>query len=140
MRVVVDTNLLVRMAAAGNLSPLFKAWQQRAFYLVMSVQLLAELQNVIVRPKIQRFLRPGRAKRFLDLIHERAIFVTPATYTPITCRDPKDDMIIATAIAARASFIVTSDKDLLDDENLQRALADYNLRVVYPLEFLKLIT
>jgi putative PIN family toxin of toxin-antitoxin system len=138
MRVVVDTNLLVRMAAAGDLSPLFKAWQQRAFHLVVSAQLLAELQNVIARPKIQRFLRPDRAKQFLDLIHERAIFVTPASNAP-TCRDPKDDMIIATAIAAEAGFIVTSDKDLLDDEKLQQALADYNLRVVYPLEFLKLI-
>ena len=40
------------------------------------------------------------------------------------CRDPKDDMIIATAIAARADFIVTTDRDLLDDANLIAKLHD----------------
>ena len=136
MRVVIDTNQLLRMAAAGEQSPLFQAWRQRAFYLVISPQLLAEFEEVMARPKTQRFLHLGRAKRFLDLVRERAIFVTPAPNAP-TCRDPKDNIVIATAIASGASFIVTSDRDLLDDETLRVALAAYNLRVVYPPEFLK---
>ena len=53
------------------------------------------------------------------------------------CRDPKDDMIIATAIAAHANFIVTTDRDLLDDVDLCARLRDeWNLRVVEPAEFL----
>ncbi len=136
MQVVIDTNQLLRMAAAGKQSPLLQSWRQRAFYLVISPQLLAELEEVMARPKTQRFLRFGRAKRFLNLLRERAIFVTPAANVP-TCRDPKDDVVIATAVAAKASFIVTADRDLLDDEALQAALVAYNLQIVYPFEFLK---
>jgi putative PIN family toxin of toxin-antitoxin system len=127
------------MISASEHSPLFRAWYEDAFTLIVSEPLLAELETVVARPGIQRFAHPVRAKRFIALLREQAVMVIPAANTP-TCRDPKDDMIIATAIAARASFIVTSDKDLLDDEKLQQALAGYNLRVVYPLEFLKLIT
>jgi predicted nucleic acid-binding protein len=29
-------------------------------------------------------------------------------------RDPKDDMIVATALAARAGYLVSGDRDLLD--------------------------
>jgi putative PIN family toxin of toxin-antitoxin system len=138
IRVVIDTNQLLRMAAAGEQSPLLRAWRQRSFHLVISAQLVAELEAVITRPKTQRFLRLGRAKRLLNLIRERAIFVTPAADAP-TCRDPKDDIVIATAVAAQASYIVTADRDLLDDEALQKSLTEHSLQVVYPAEFLNLL-
>ena len=113
MRVVIDTNQLLRMAAAGEQSPLFQAWRQRAFYLVISPQLSAEFEEVMARPKTQRFLHLGRAKRFLDLVRERAIFVTPASNAP-TCRDPKDDKFLEAALAGGANCIVSGDADLLE--------------------------
>jgi putative PIN family toxin of toxin-antitoxin system len=138
MRVVVDTNQLLRMAAAGKRSPLFIAWEEHKFNLVISTELLAELEEVIARPKTQRFLPFGRGQRFIDLIRRRALFIIPATDTP-RCRDPKDDIVIATAVAAQAEFIVTADRDLLDDNGLRQNLAEYNIRVVWPIEFLALL-
>jgi len=65
-----------------------------------------------------------------------ALFVTPVVDFP-HCRDPKDDMIIATATAARADFIVTTDRDLLDDANLIARLRDeWHIDVVEPAAFL----
>lgn len=47
------------------------------------------------------------------------------------CRDPYDDMFLAVAVSAWASWIVTGDKDLL-------GLRKYKtLRIVTPQEFLK---
>jgi predicted nucleic acid-binding protein len=46
--------------------------------------------------------------------------------------------VIATAVAAQAEFIVTADQDLLDDNMLRQNLAEYNLRVLWPIEFLAL--
>ena len=136
MRVVLDTNQLVRMAAAGEQSPLFEAWQNRLFFLLASPELLAEFEAVMVRPELQRWLRFSRASRLLTLLHERAILVSPVTNAP-SCRDPKDDMIIATALGGRADFVVTSDRDLLDDDALRQSLATYRLRIISPLEFLE---
>jgi len=138
MRVVIDTNQLLRMAAAENRSPLFIAWREHKFDLVISSEMLIELEEVIARPKIQRFLPFGRGRRFVDLIRQRALFTVPAIDAP-HCRNPKDNVVIATAVAAQAEFIVTADQDLLDDSTLQQNLAKYNLRVLWSVEFLGLL-
>lgn len=62
--------------------------------------------------------------------------VTPASEFP-HCRDPKDDVVIATAVAANADFIVTTDRDLYDDSGLVARLRDeWSIRVALPAEFL----
>ena len=138
MRVVVDTNQLLRMAAAENRSPLFVAWSEHKFDLVISPELLTELEEVMARPKTQQFLPFGRGRRFVDLIRQRALFTIPATNAP-RCRDPKDDIVIAAAVAAQAKFIITSDRDLLDDDLLQQTLAKDSIRIIWPIEFVTLI-
>ena len=70
----------------------------------------------------------------------KSVFVIPAADFP-RCRDPKDDMVIATAVAARAEYIVTTDLDLLDDADLSRRLqAAWHIRVVEPAEFLAVVS
>lgn len=62
------------------------------------------------------------------------MFVTPAQAYP-HCRDPQDDMVIATAVAAHADYLITVDKDLYDDANLVAALADLGIQVTQPGNF-----
>jgi putative PIN family toxin of toxin-antitoxin system len=90
----------------------------------------------MVRPRIHRFLAPLLAQRFLSLLHHYAVMTTPTANTPAG-RDPKDDMVIATALGGQADFIVTSDRDLLDDDSLKQTLAPYHLHIISPAEFLK---
>jgi predicted nucleic acid-binding protein len=42
MHAVVDTNLLLRMAAGERRSPLFVAWRKKQFVLVVSAEMLSE--------------------------------------------------------------------------------------------------
>ena len=135
---VIDTNHLLIMASGGNQSPIQRAWRERKFDLAVSTALLTEFESVLSYNRVQRFLTLSQGKRFIDLVNQRAIIVEPVQNPP-PCRDPKDEIVIATAIAAQAQYIVTADKDLIEDEHLTSALAEYNLQAVYPFDFLKLL-
>ena len=50
MIVVIDTNHLLRLAAAMKRSPLFAAWQARRFVLAMSRRLQAAWHIRVVEP------------------------------------------------------------------------------------------
>ena len=62
-----------------------------------------------------------------------ADLVTELPEVRVIKRDPNDDMIIATALAARADFIVTRDKDLLDAGGYQ------GIRIVSPEAFMGML-
>lgn len=135
MNVVIDTSVLLKMASTGTRSPLFTFWQSQQFDLYLSPEILSELEDVLSRPKIQRFLPPRSGKRFLALLVERAIFVQPSLDFPRS-RDPKDDKVVATAVAANATYLITVDKDLYDDANLVAVLAnEYRIQVLTPAHF-----
>jgi putative PIN family toxin of toxin-antitoxin system len=138
MRVVVDTGELLRMAAATHQSPLFVAWEERQIILVMSPPTMAELVNVLSRPKTQRFLRRLRGEQFLNLLRQRALFVETATDYP-PCRDPGDNAIIATAVAGMVDYLITIDKDIYDDPQLVSALREMSIVVVQPGAFFGLL-
>ena len=138
MIVVIDTSVLLKIAAAGVRSPLFTSWQARQFDLYLSVEMLAELEDVLSRPKIQKFVPPAVGKQFLRLLVERAIFVPIAHNFPHS-RDPEDDKVVATAVAAKADYLITVDKDLYADPALVAALAERGVRVVQPGHFQTLL-
>ena len=139
-RAVVDTNALFQMAAASERSPLFVAWQAKKFNLVLSETLLDEFMRISVKPRLKRYLPTSRAVRFIALVRAGAMFVEPVAETDTPhCRDPKDDVVIATAIAARADFIVTNDGDLHDSPLATRLRDEYNIHVAWPGEFVEAI-
>jgi uncharacterized protein len=108
MIVVIDTNHLLRLAAAMKRSPLFAAWRNGRFELAISNAILAELESVSQRPKVQRFVPRENLVDLIAFLKTEAIWVILAADFP-RCRDPKDDMVTATAIAARADYSVTTD-------------------------------
>jgi putative PIN family toxin of toxin-antitoxin system len=128
------------MAAALERSLLFSAWLNRRFEMVMSETLFAEFQQVCARPHARRFLRVIYLRRFVAVLRDRAMWIKPAVDISIPrCRDPKDDIVIATAIAAHADFIVTNDGDLHDPPLVARLRDEYSICVVWPGEFLEAI-
>jgi putative PIN family toxin of toxin-antitoxin system len=88
--------------------------QQDAVELFTSEALIAELQDVLSRPKCaKRILETGlSADRLLNLYSNTASLVDPVP-VPRLAPDPDDDVVIGTALAAKANFIVTGDRTLL---------------------------
>ena len=48
------------------------------------------------------------------------------------CRDPEDNMILECCLEAKAAFLITGDKDLLEIENLP-----FNFAILTPRQYLE---
>ena len=139
-RVVIDTNLFVRGLLKGPVTmPLIQAWKAGLFQLITSEALLAELFEVLGRPKFARYFTPDDVRELGELIYERAEVVEPAAHIAL-CRDPKDDIFLDVAMAGQANYLVTGDDDLKGDLMLrERAHSEYGVQIVGVPEFLALL-
>lgn len=138
LRVVFDTNVLLRMAAGGRRSLLNRAWQQQQFSLLMSLTTLVEFRTVTARPQVQRYVPALVSQAFLLLLETASVIVQPDLTAP-TCRDANDTGLIATAVGGQADYLVTADRDLLDDPALIHALAARGVQVINTDAFLNLL-
>jgi putative PIN family toxin of toxin-antitoxin system len=109
VRVVCDTNVLIAALVADGLCRDIVKRRLPRVDLFVSLELLRELDRTL-RGK---FGAAAATLPFLKVYRERAQLVTPDRLPAPVCRDPDDDVVIATAIAARADVILTGDDDLL---------------------------
>lgn len=89
--------------------------RERAVTLCTSTALLAELAEVIGRGKFAARVHDagvGAAELVKDYARLAEI-VVPASFPAPVSRDPDDDLVLATALAAEGSLIVSGDRDLL---------------------------
>jgi putative PIN family toxin of toxin-antitoxin system len=109
MKVVLDANVLVAAFAARGLCEAVLEHCLAECDLVVSEPLLRE-----VGEKLETKLRLPEATRneLLQFLQAHTTSVEPASVDPDACRDPDDLMVLGTAAAARASYLVTGDKDL----------------------------
>lgn len=117
MRAIVDTNLLVSgLLWRGTPHRLLERVREGTLTLVSSPALLAELVEVIARPKFDAILIASNTSRERSLAEIRALaeIITPAPLPEAVCRDPDDDEVLALALAAGVDCIVSGDLDLLD--------------------------
>lgn len=120
-RIVLDTGIFVSALITKDTPPdmLFTAWQEGRFILVTSAPQLEELERVLLYPKLQKFIKPAEARFLVDTIRAVAEIVETipdVDYSP----DPDDNKIIATAIAGKASILVSGDKaDILSLKSVE---------------------
>src|SRR5471030_3023592 len=97
-RFVLDTNILVSALLAENSIPAVALEKAEAQGMVLySYATLAELSQVLLRPKFSRYITPQNVDGFLARIHRTWEAVT-ITHQIRVCRDPKDDMFLELAI------------------------------------------
>jgi putative PIN family toxin of toxin-antitoxin system len=115
MRLVLDTNTVVSAILwEGAPKSLFTEIRGRGIALFTSPPLIAELADILSRRKFDKQLAAARlsSKQVLDSYLRSATSVSPAP-TPRIVSDPDDDVVIGTALAAKAHLIVTGDRALL---------------------------
>jgi uncharacterized protein len=114
MRLVLDTNV-VASALLWNGAPrlLLQAAQDKRVELFSSTALLAELTDVLRRRKFEKKIAASKFSldEFVDRYAELVVLVRPASL-PRIAPDPDDDVVIGTALAAKAKLIVTGDRTL----------------------------
>jgi putative PIN family toxin of toxin-antitoxin system len=113
LRVVFDTSVVVSAVLLPRSVP------RQAFDLVVahgrvqiSAATIVELEEVLRRPKFDRYLRREEREEFLASLAQQAQRV-PATEVVTLCRDPKDNKFLELALSAQATYLVTGDRDLL---------------------------
>ncbi len=133
-RIVVDTGVLVSAALWPKSVPadaVALAFRQGRVW--VSRETLAELSDVIQRPKFERHLRLEKRQAFYNdfaKLTQLALVTTPIT----DCRDPKDNKFLALALDAQASTILSSDPHLT-------SLSPWRgVRIVAPADFIRQIT
>jgi putative PIN family toxin of toxin-antitoxin system len=116
MRVVVDTNILVRalIMPHGTVGPVLLRLRQGDYVLLYAQSLLEELVDVLNRPRIrQKYgLTDQDIETVISFILLRGEAVAPQEQIA-ACRDPKDDKFLEVAVSGKADVIVSGDEDLL---------------------------
>lgn len=129
MRIILDTNVLVAALAADGLCRDLVRRRVRAHELCTSEALLKELAGILRR----KFCVTAADVPWLLEYRRRARLVSPPQPPPSICRDPDDDIVLATAVAAQAGVIITGDADLLDLKSHQ------GIAILSPRQFLERI-
>ena len=111
MRVVLDTNILIGALITKGTPPdrLYQAWLRAEIELVMSTAQMAEMVDVLARPRMQKFIDADEAAAIVENIGTRAVIVDRPPVVNLS-PDPKDNPILAAAVAGKADRIVSGDK------------------------------
>ena len=114
LRVVIDTNILISGLMSVNSLPqqVFDYATSQAILLI-SDEVQSEIENVISRPKLQKYITLERRTKFLSELSQQVERVT-INQQIRACRDPKDDKFLDLAVCGEANYIITGDTDLLD--------------------------
>jgi uncharacterized protein len=112
-RCVFDANVVVSALLFPDSEP------GRAFFptlhngsVLISDALMAELRDVLFRPKFDRYSSTEDRAKLLDLLIDEA-FLVQITASIQACRDPKDNHFLELAVSGSATCIVSGDGDLL---------------------------
>jgi putative PIN family toxin of toxin-antitoxin system len=118
MNVLIDTNVLLSAALRDKLPErvvFYVAGRDDLRWLV-TPEILAEYIEVLRRPKFA--LDEETLQHWAELLAMRTVHVDSPPQYPDFPRDPKDSPFLAAALANRADFLITGDKDLLDAKDI----------------------
>lgn len=116
MRVVLDANVLISaVIQAGSSYRIASRWLDDASLdVVICPAVLAEVEEVLRRPRLQKRIEPELADLYLATVRRIAHLVDDPVPIATATRDPNDDYLVALARQHDADYIVTGDKDLLE--------------------------
>lgn len=138
--VLVDTNVWISalINPHGFPAQLKKAWLAGRFDAVMSLAILEEVAEVLMRPRIRGKyeLSEGEIESFLRLLQERTRHVELSGELHL-CRDPDDDQILETALLGGAQLLVSRDDDLKRDVDLIYQMRNHGVEVLSVRQFLE---
>jgi len=136
IRAVIDTSILIRaiIKPRGTVGPILQGLRNADYQLVFSDPLLAELADVLARPRLpaKYGLTTEDLAIVLSLILLRGEPVVPARRIG-ACRDPNDNMVLEAAVAGQVDAIVSGDNDLLTLKSFE------GIPIIAPAAFLKML-
>ena len=136
LKAVLDTNVLISALLSSDGIPNQLLRQAKLTYqLFISREILEEVRDVLLKPKIQKkmSLTEDKILAFLSTIQRVAIVVENPPLLPIIEDDPDDDVILACSLEAKVDYLVSG------DIHLKRIGSYKGISVVSPSEFFAII-
>ena len=114
MRAVLDANILIAalLSPTGASAEVVSRWLAGEFEVVVSEQLLTELERALAYPRLRNRISAADAAGFVTLLRHGAILATDPREAPRRSADPGDDYLIALAESERA-ILVSGDQHVL---------------------------
>jgi putative PIN family toxin of toxin-antitoxin system len=130
LRVVLDTNVLISALhfPESTIATLWRFLLEQKYRLILSPSIIEETASILR----ERFLwSEHEIQNTLKLLVRKAHIVRVDTVLDVVPDDPKDNHILACALAGKADMVVSGDKDLL-------RLKEYEgIPMVRPMDFLR---
>ncbi len=123
MNVVFDCNIIISFLLSRGqvISSLFNYWSQGKFLVLISDEIMQEIEEVIIRFVTKGLIQRIDADVFLDFLKINALLVNVKTRCKLS-KDKKDNRYINCAIDGEADYLVTGDKKhLLNLKKVGRA-------------------
>lgn len=133
MKVVLDVNILASASTFPERKPatVLKRVAGREFELILSEPIMERLADVLTRPYFAAKLSEATSLHFQAYLRRNACMKEPDPTVVGIAPDTEDDLVLGTAVAANAEYLVTGDKGLL-------AVGEYRgVRIVTAEEFLR---
>ena len=134
MTVVFDTNVVVeaifwpRSTARRALTGLAK----RRFQTVINPSMMEEYAAITARLR-ERLFSNTQPSGALAWIAAKSMHIEPSPLSQKLSRDPDDNLFVATAIAARADYVISQDRDLLVLEK------PFGVSIITPVQLVRLL-
>lgn len=113
-RVLLDANVYVSalLAPTGGPAQILERWADGQFEAIVSPLLLAELERVLRRPKVNRAIPAVQIEALLSALSEEGVWTADPEAQAVATPDPGDDYLVALARAGDAECIVSGDTHL----------------------------
>ncbi len=111
-RIIIDTNLWISFLLSNNYGRLDNLIKKNKVIILFSRELLEEFNEVVCRPKFQKYFTQDKVDNLFISISGHSEFIDVISEVTI-CRDAKDNFLLALAKDGKADYLITGDKDLL---------------------------
>ena len=113
MTVVIDTNVVLSaILFGGKPKQVVEKVLSGSIQLAISESLVNELQGVLQRPKFE--LSAQLVQTIVSEYTSIASWIEPSEHFNVVADDPSDNHFIDCAVAAKADYLITGDRHLLN--------------------------
>ena len=137
LHVVLDSVVAVSAFLTDGLTANMVSQCQEYVNLYTAEEILQEIRRVLLeKPHIRNrySYSAEQVEVFINRLRNTSTVVAQLPEIRVVERDPKDDMIIACAMAVSANYIISRDRDLLDLGNYQL------IQIVTPEHFMRILS
>ncbi len=119
IKVIIDTNLFISFLIGKRLKRLKSSLIESSVELIFAEQNIQELQIVTERSKFRKYFSKTDVVNLVKFLRITGSVLSIDEVEEL-CRDPKDDFLLALSKKAKADYLVTGDKDLLEMINYHK--------------------